>query len=181
MKRTLLYGLTLALLSATSGCEKSDAPTRSLTTSFQLLNERGQEATVFSQGQNILFRFQITNHTDQDVTLANPPIITQEFLEVDRLIAGGGSQALGKPYIGVFCTYQGAVQLPAHKTLTLSIPWVETTAFPTSAYFCGHANTTYLAAGHYRTSFTTPLTILHGDQPEEVTKPQTFTVEFNVK
>ncbi|TGD79505.1 hypothetical protein [Hymenobacter wooponensis] len=181
MKRVLLYGATLALLGSNTGCEKSDAPSSPLTCSFQLLNEQGQEATVFSQGQNIVFRFQITNSTDQDIALANPPINTQEFLEVKQLTASGGKQSVGKPYAWVFCTFQGAVLIPAHQTLTLSIPWVEAPAFPMSAYFCGHAATTYLAKGQYRTSFTTPLTILHADQPEEVTKPQTFTKEFTVR
>lgn len=181
MKRLLLSALTVALLGNSSGCGKSDAPTTPLTSSFSLLNEQGQEATMFAQGQNIIFRFQITNPTDEDIVLDNPPINTSQFLEVVRLTAGEGAKNMGKPYNYIFCTFQGGVIVPARKTITASISWVETAAFSTSWPFCDHANTSYLPIGHYRTSFTTPLTILHVDQPYEVTKPQTFTVEFDVK
>ena len=180
MKRFLLSALAVALLGSSSGCDKSDAATSPLTTSFSLLNEQGQEATVFAQGQNIIFRFQITNPTDEDIILRNPPIDVSHFLEVTRLTAGEGSKNMGKPYNYIFCTFQGGVIAPARKAVTASIPWVETPAFSTTWPFCDHASTSYLPIGHYRTSFTTPLIILHANQ-EKITKPQTFTVEFDVK
>ena len=146
-----------------------------------MLNEQGQEATVFPRGQNIIFRFQITNPTDRNIVLHNPPIDVTHFLEVNRLTPGEGSGAMGKPYNNLFCTYQGGVVVGAHTTTTLAIPWVEIPAFPTSQFFCGHAKTIYLPAGRYRTSFTTSLTIVRADQPDVVTEAQTFTHEFEVK
>jgi hypothetical protein len=173
--------LFMALAGETSSCQKAAAtPDGVLTTSFQLLNEQGQEATVFSHGQNLIFRFQLTNPSDQDVVLHNPPIEVTHFLEVNRLTPGEGSGAMGKPYDNIFCYLTGGIVVQAHTTTTLSIAWVETPAFPTSLFFCGHAKTTYLPAGRYRTSFTTPLIIIP-DQPNQVTKAQTFTKEFEVK
>ena len=181
MKRLLLCALTVALLGSSSGCAKSDAPTSPLTTSFSLLNEQGREATVFAQGQNIIFRFQITNPTDKNIILRNPPIDDTHFLEVTRIAAGKGAENVGKPYARIFCTFNLIYGIPAHQTGTWSIPWVEASAFPTSPIFCAHTSTSHLPTGRYRTSFTTPLTIVHADQPDEVTKPRTFTIEFEVK
>ena len=136
---------------------------------------------MFAQGQNIIFQFQITNPSAQSIVLDNPPIDVTHFLEVNRLTSGEGSGALGKPYNNIFCTYQGGVVVGAHTTTTLAIPWVEIPAFPTSYSFCGHAKTTFLPAGRYRSSFTTPLTIIRAGQPDVVTEAQTYTREFEVK
>lgn len=183
MKHLLLNGVACAVMAGAFGCNKAQAPATPLTASFQLLNEQGQEATVFAQGQNIIFQFQITNPSAQNIVLHNPPIDVTHFLEVNRLTPGEGSGAMGKPYNNIFCTFQGGIGVPARSAITLSIPWVENAAFPTSLYFCGgqHAKTTYLPAGRYRTSFTTPLTIIRADQPDVVTEAQTFTREFEVK
>jgi len=183
MNHVMIKCLALAVLGSALGCDKSDGPATPLTCSFQLLNEQGQEATVFAQGQNIIFQFQITNPSAQNIVLNNPPIDVTHFLEVNRLTPGEGSSAIGKPYNNIFCTFQGGIGVPARSAITLSIPWVENAAFPTSLYFCGgqHAKTTYLPAGRYRTSFTTPLTIIRADQPDVVTEAQTFTREFEVK
>lgn len=183
MKHLLLNGVAFAVVAGAFGCDKAEAPATPLTASFQLLNEQGQEATAFPRGENLIFLFRITNPTDRTVMLKNPPIDDTHFLEVRRLTPGEGSGDLGKPYTSAFCTYQGGVVVPARGAITLSIPWVESPAFPASLYFCGrqHAPTTYLPVGRYRTSFATPLTILRVNQPDEVTKTQTFTREFEVK
>lgn len=181
MKHLLLNGVAFAVMAGAFGCNKAQAPATPLTASFQLLNEQGQEATVFAQGQNLIFQFQITNPSAQNIVLHNPPIDVTHFLEVNRLTPGEGSGALGKPYNNIFCYFIGGISVLPHTTTTLSIPWVESPAFPTSGFFCGHAKTTYLPAGRYRTSFTTPLTIIRADQPDVVTEAQTFTREFEVK
>lgn len=114
MNRFFLYGFTAALLGSSSGCGDSAAPTTPLTTSFDLLNEQGQVTTVFAQGQNIIFRFQFTNPTDDYITLRNPPFDVSDFLEVTRLTAGEGARKMGKPYTNIFCTYQNGVKVSPH-------------------------------------------------------------------
>lgn len=181
MKHFFRVCIALFVLVASAGCEKADIPATAITCSLDLLNEQGQPATVFAQGQNIVFRFQMTNPSDQDIVLNNPPFDVTNFLEVNRLTSGEGSGALGKPYTNIFCTFQGGVVILAHTTTTLAIPWVEIPAYPTSSFFCGHAQTSHLPVGRYRTSFTTPLTILHVDQPDEVTASKTYMVDFEVR
>jgi hypothetical protein len=60
----------IAFASGIVGCQKTDSmPNAPLTASFQLINEQGQEAAVFPQGQNVVFRFQLTNISDQDISV----------------------------------------------------------------------------------------------------------------
>ena len=182
--RYRLYVLFAALASSTGSCQKANtAPTGPLTASFQLLNEQAGEATVFPQGQNVIFRFQITNTSDQDVFVKNPVFDTRDFLEVYST-AEKQQVSLGKPYAGIFCYYVGGYVIPAHKAITCTIPWVDAAAYPLSFPFCGHAPTTYLLAGHYRTSFRPSVTWhFQGQGPDndDNTDFQAFSYEFDVK
>ena len=175
--------LPAVLASATVSCHQPDtAPAAPFTASFQLLNEQGQEAASFPQGQNIVFRFQLINHSAQAVYFTAPLFDTRQFL---ALTTREGT-SLGKPYTGVLCTLIGAYQLAARDTMTFTIPWVAAAAYPTSGQFCGHAATSYLPTGHYRTSFAPSFT-WHQDLnpttagPTQTTAPQEFSQEFEVR
>jgi hypothetical protein len=183
MKRLLICGLSLALAGSITGCDKTDTPAGPLTCSFQLLNEQGQEAVVFPQGQNFILRFQVANTSDQDVYVDNPVIDTREFLEVFSM-AEKQQVSVGRPYSGIFCEYVGGYTIAAHKAMTFNIPWVAATAYPTSFPFCGHAPTTYLPTGHYRTAFRPTITWNFRDQGPSASKTiafEEFAREFEVK
>jgi hypothetical protein len=174
------FMLAMALVSGTVSCQKTDpAPDGPLTVSFQLLNEQGREATVFPQGQNLLFSYQVANSSDQDIFLKNPVGDLTHFLEVYGM-AEKQAVSLGKPYSSIFCYYIGGYTLPAHQTMTLSIPWVTSSAYPTSPQFCGHAPNTYLPIGHYSTTFTPSLTWSQGKSTGTTTTFPTFTRAFDV-
>lgn len=180
----LLYLLSVALVSSAVSCQQTDpAPKGPLTASFQLLDEQGQEATVFPQGQNFIFRFQVANTSDQDIYVENPVFNPRDFLEVFHLVENQ-QVSMGKPYAGIFCTYQGGYQLAAHQALTFTIPWVEAPAYPTSDPLCGHAPTTYLPIGHYRTAFRPSVTwhFWHqGPATSTTINFSSFAREFEVK
>ena len=66
-----------------------------------------------------------------------------------------------------------------------SIPWVAAAAYPTSSRFCGHAATTYLPVGRYRTSFAPSFTWYQDSNPTtagpaHTTDAQEFNCEFEV-
>jgi hypothetical protein len=183
MENSLIYGLCFTLLGIAPGCDKNSALAGPLTCSFQLLNEQGQEATVFSQGQNLIFRFQVTNTCDQNIYIKIPMFNTQDFLEVYGT-AGKQNVSLGKPYSGIFCNYVSGYTLVAHQAMTFTIPWVDVAAFPISFPFCTHAPTTYLPTGHYRTSFSPSVTWHFQSQEPAATTTTDFqplTREFDVK
>lgn len=178
----LSYLLAAAFVSGTVSCHKTDtAPEAPFTASFQLLNEQGQEAARFPQGQNIVFRFQVINHSDQVVHFTAPLFDTRQFLDVTTR----EGISLGKPYTGVLCTTIGAYLVAARDTMTFSIPWVAAAAYPTSGRFCGHAATTYLPVGHYQTSFAPSFTWYQNSDPTtagptHTTDAQEFSREFEV-
>ncbi len=174
--------LAAALVSSTVSCQKTaNAPVAPFTASFQLLNERGQEAARFPQGQNIVFRFQVINHSDQVVYFEAPLFDTRQFLDVTT----SAGTSFGKPYTGVLCTTIGAYLLAARDTMEFVIPWVAAAAYPTSGRFCGHAATTYLPVGRYRTSFAPSFTWYQNSNPTtagptHTTDAQEFSREFEV-
>jgi hypothetical protein len=183
MKCLLICGLFLALLGSVSGCDKAVAPAEPLTCSFQMLNEQGQGATVFPLGQNFIFRFQVTNTSDQDIYVDNPVIDTREFLEVFS-IAEKQQVSVGRPYSGIFCEYVSGYTIAAHKAMLFNIPWVAATSYQMSFPFCGHAPTTYLPTGHYRTAFRPVITWSFQGQGPASSKTTTFKEfarEFEVK
>jgi hypothetical protein len=178
------YFLSVALVSSTVSCQKTTtSPTGPLTATFQLLTEQGQEATVFSQGQNFVFCFRLANTSDQDIYVENPVFDPREFLEVVRLVENQ-QVSMGKPYTGIFCTYQGGYKIAAHQAMTFTIPWLEAPAYPTSYPLCGHVSTNYLPIGHYRTAFRPSVTWHFWDQGPATSTTvdfQTFGREFEVK
>jgi hypothetical protein len=172
--KSLFYLLSAVLVSSTVSCQKTaTAPDGPLTASFQLLNEQGQEATLFPQGQNVIFRFQVANTSDQDIYVCNPVFNPRDFLAVYRT-AEKQPVSLGKPYSGIFCEYVGGYRLGAHQAMTFTIPWVDAAAYPIRFPFCGHAPTTYLPTGHYRTAFRPSVTWHFWDQGPAATT----TVDF---
>lgn len=183
MKCLLICGLFLAVWGSITGCDKADVPAMPLVCSFQLLNEQGQEAVVFPQGQNFIFRFQVTNTSDQDIYVDNPVIDTREFLDVFSTVEKQ-QVSVGRPYSGIFCEYIGGYTVAAHQAITFTIPWVDAAAYPTSFPFCGHAPTTYLPTGHYHTAFTPSVTWhlkKQGPATSKTSDFQRFARDFEVK
>jgi len=99
--RYLFFPLLAAgLLGGLVGCQKNPvAPTEPLVCTFQLLNEQGQEATTFAAGQNVVFRYELRNTTDQEMYLQPGIFEPTAFLEVFS-DASSPAQSVGTPYSG---------------------------------------------------------------------------------
>jgi len=180
-KRLLLAGLTTSLL--LPGCGKEEAkPQGQLTARFMLLNEKRQETTVFTAGDNIIFSFQLHNKSGQDIGLKNPIFNTEHFCEVyQRDKNDNAAASLGVPYQGVFCTYQGANLLLANSTLTQEISWAEGKAIPTVGFFCGHTQQQLLPAGKYCTAFMTAIDIVQNNEVVGQVPAKTYAIDFEVR
>ncbi len=145
------------LFGGLTGCHKKEAvPTEPLTFAFQLLNEQGQETSVFAPNQNIIFHFEARNMTDSTMYL-----LTQlwdiDTLKLPAVYRGSPaqSQLVGKPYRGLCQSYVGGLHpIAAHDAMQFTIPWVKSTKYLDGVPFCIHAATTYLPKGHYYASFT---------------------------
>ena len=181
MKQLVIFGISFLLLGSATGCKTPvDAPIDPLTFSFQLLNEQKQEATVFPQGQNIIFYFEARNNTDQEIALQNPIFNPEHFLELYSGI-GENAQSVGKPYKYIFCTYNGFYFVPAHSILVFEMPWVASLQHPVVGPFCGNATNAYLPRGHYSTSFAPTITWHFGAEPSKTIVSPALVREFDVK
>ena len=140
------------------GCKKDKAaPTEPLVFSFQLLNEQGQETSVFAPGQNIIFHFEAQNTTDSTMYFLTQfwGINTLKLPAVYRGLPGQG-QLIDRPYRGVCRSYVGGPEpLAAHNALQFTISWLKSIQYSDDLFsFCVHAPTTQLPKGHYYASFT---------------------------
>jgi hypothetical protein len=180
MKHSFSSRFSLLLLAGSLlGCNKvAEPPVAPLAYSFQVLNAQGQATSVFAAGQNIVFRFQVENRSDQDMYLANPLFAGPHFLEVYQL---GSGQSMGKPYQDLCLTYQAFYLLSPHSVRAFTVPWLKSAQYPEMEPFCTHAATTALPAGRYRLSFSPTLTWnLGAEAATTEPTPATATQEFEV-
>lgn len=161
MKTYLNFGLVFCILfSGLMGCKKKEAaPTEALAFSFQLLNEQGQETSVFAPNQNIIFHFEARNTTDSTMYFLTR-LWDIDTLKLPAVYRGSPaqSQLVGKPYRGLCRDYVGGPHpIAAHNAIQFTIKWLNLPLSPPSfadSPFCTHAVTTQLPRGHYYASFT---------------------------
>lgn len=185
MKTFLTFSFTLCILfGSLTGCHKKEAvPTEPLVFSFQLLNEQGQETTVFAPNQNIIFHFEARNNTNQtlkfltrvsDLDSTSLPAIYQGTI--------GNSHLVGKPYKHTcddFLTPPYAVSSQGNISFTIS--WMPSPQYPDKEPFCIHATTTWLPKGHYYASFAPTFFWYQEGVTTTQTTPSPFVREFDVR
>jgi hypothetical protein len=179
-----LLFLSAVLATSFSACRKADqAPSVPFKMTLQVLTEQGIETTMFTAGQNQVFRLTLTNTGDQELVFDAPLFDASTFLAVEGTSPAGSAnyRDFGKPYQRVFCDFVGAYVVPAHGSRVLTIGWLDTPTVATSPSFCGHATTASLPTGHYRTSFTPTLTWTCAQQSSAKSSLPTISQEFNVR
>jgi len=165
----LLFALSLFFVSCDKN--KQNLP---IDFEFVLLDTLGNEKTVFKQGENIIFSFQVKNNSDEDVYLKNS-FIYDDFFKVYQTNTPEGTLSYGRPY-DVIC-YIGAFNIPANETFNMKCPWYYATD-STLLHSCLHQKSEVrnLPVGNYFTEFTQSFEI--GDiQTEEKHFKINFTVE----
>lgn len=188
MKCFFLFGLlSCALLSGVTSCKTAvDAPADPLALSFQLLNEQGQETSVFAPGENIVFHFEARNTTDQTMFLRTDlRDLDYQGLPSIYSFTKGVPQLIGRPYNGLCINYVGGpLPLPAHDALQFTIKWLEPVK-PTNVFehepFCDHAVTTALPKGHYYASFSASFVWYQDGVATTKTAPPAMVREFDVQ
>ena len=145
----LLLGITL--LSGLASCQKERVtPREPVSCTYQVLNSKGEETSVFTQGQEIRFRYTISNATDEIVYLRNNVYDTNQFMQVFAE-NNGQLSLLGTPYISIAQDYSAYVIVAPHSTRTYTLAWVESTPSQDVGFYTPAANRP-LPPGIYRTS-----------------------------
>lgn len=128
--------LALGLLSA---CSKSDDVTdinnhsekdgtgtieksSDLMVDFRLQNEDGMECYDFKEGDNIIFRLEIKNDTDEDAIL--PPFSEVLGLDVFTVFSQEGVK-IGTPWDVIMTIFRECEIIGAHNSVVFVCPWFD--------------------------------------------------------
>lgn len=147
---TLLL-LTTILLGCLSSCQKERVtPREPISCTYQVLNSKGEETSLFAQGQEIFFRYTISNSTEAIVYLRNNVYDADQFMQVFAE-KNGQLAPLGTPYSAIGQAYTAYVTIAAHSTRTYMLAWAESAPSQDIDYYTPVANRP-LPPGIYRTS-----------------------------
>ncbi len=159
--------LSIALLLfavVTTGCQKDDIfelyigdedveiihEVNGIEFKFCLLNEQGQPATVFNEGENFSFRFSIKNKTEESLNYNDRGFVfLKEFFEVNSK-----NKSYGKPYeiISRGQTKEMKYIHPGSKR-SIQLPWSASKEFPIAGYSARGLNKNPLKPNNYYTEF----------------------------
>ena len=148
MKKILVLMMNMLLaIGLFSACNKSDEVTdinnhsekegadtiekgSDLMVGFQLQNEDGMECYDFKEGDNIIFRLEIKNDTDEDAIL--PPFSEVLGLDVFTVFSQEGVR-IGTPWDVIMTSFRECEIIGAHNSAVFVCPWFDIPAL----YFNG--------------------------------------------
>ena len=91
---------------------------------FCLLNKDSVPATVFKQGENFYFYFDIMNVSEELITVNEMDILMEE--DVFMVYLAGTNVQAGKPWYTKGCRYVniiGSMEIPVNNSYDIIIPW----------------------------------------------------------
>ena len=89
---------------------------------FQLQNEDGTECYNFKEGDNIIFRLEIKNDTDEDAVL--PPFSEVLGLDVFSVYSREGEK-IGTPWDVIMTSFRECEIIGAHNSAVFVCPWFD--------------------------------------------------------
>ena len=140
MKKILVLMMSVLLaLGLLSACSKSDDVTdinnhsekdgtgtieksSDLMVDFRLQNEDGMECYDFKEGDNIIFRLEIKNDTDEDAIL--PPFSEVLGLDVFSVYSREGEN-IGTPWDVIMTSFHECEIIGAHSSAVFVCPWFD--------------------------------------------------------
>ncbi|MDR2146604.1 MAG: hypothetical protein LBE91_09130 [Tannerella sp.] len=117
---------------------------------FCLLNRQGEPATVFNEGDNIVFSFSFKNNLKDNISIPTQ-FINENFYRV----YGNNNTDMGKAWTGTWCLFvmqTKIIELPAHETKELNCPWLYSEVFKVDYPLCKGGDNNPLSKGEYFTS-----------------------------
>lgn len=141
---------------------------------FCLLNEQGNPATIFSEGENFTFLFAVKNNLDTTIFWDNSLFFASGFCEVKE-----EKNSVGTPFIilGIAEIGQVAFSIPPDVTSIWEVFWVPDESEWTKGFVSYKRNNLqYLPKGKYYTKFSHKFDL----GPVE-TQVLTFKINFEIK
>jgi hypothetical protein len=118
---------------------------------FCLLNEQGEPATIFNEGENFTFLFSVTNKSGRKLYLDNS-FLDNSFCNVYTT----KGKEIGKPYefVSMFNIGQAALPLDVNDTYIINVPWKDNReSWSTLYYSFKGLSKDLLPQGKYFTEF----------------------------
>lgn len=175
MKHLKLMILALAtILMLVASCEKNKTELP-VEFKFVLLDTLGNEKTVFNQGENIIFSFQIINNSSEKLFLENF-LPNNDFFRVYQLNTNESTLDYGFPQSGV--EKVGGYYINSNSRIEFKFPWVysNNSNLYGKYLFGDQSHISYLPVGNFYTEFTQSFKI--GDIQ---TEDKHFRIDFTVK
>ncbi len=146
---------------------------------FCLLNEDGEPATVFNEGENFTFNFSFGNKKQNTV------VVTTEFISPNfyRVYSSKDNIDMGKPWTGLWCELSLApheIKLAPSEYKELSSPWMLTENNEPTYPLCMSGSNEFLPKGYYYTRFDLDFHYTMNDK-EYVIDSTTFKITFEIK
>jgi hypothetical protein len=144
---------------------------------FCLLNEQGEPATVFNEGENIIFSLSFKNNLEKNVFLST------EFINTDFYrVYGDKNTDMAKAWTGVWCNYNYEdmlIELSPHKHKQFNCPWLLLDIFQPDYPLCKGDNMNPLSVGKYSTTLHFDLSYIMGEQRKSI-KNINFKINFYI-
>jgi hypothetical protein len=173
MKTIKILSTFFAIAIIFVSCEK-DKNELPVVFKFVLLDTLGNETTVFNQGKNIIFSFQVINNSTEDLYLENF-FPNDEFFRVYQPNTNGEILDYGIPYESYIKI--GSFKIPTNGILNIEYPW-EGGVFWNEEYpiLSSESRNEDLPIGNYHTEFSQSFKI-----GEIQTEEKHFKINFTVK
>lgn len=141
---------------------------------FCLLNEQGEPATVFNEGENLTFQFAIKNNLDTTIFWDNNIFFSSGFCEVKNVKNNFGTSF---EIVGINEIGQVAFSIPSGIISIWELPWVpDENEWTKGAVSYKRINSQFLQEGKYFTKFSHKF-----DLGTTKTKLLTFKINFEIK
>ena len=146
------------------GCEKAETQPV-FEYRFQTLNQQGQAATVFAEGENVVFRLAVTNKSNEDWFIDHTIFYNDDFMKVHRLAdANASGRMVGRPFKRVTCTLQTGINVEKGQTVTVQIPWLyDKSLFQIPSCFVDITDNAAFQKGKYKTGINSSFRIFKGN------------------
>jgi hypothetical protein len=173
MTRLLLFLLCVGSFA----CKKAEDPfDPEMDFKLRLLNEKGEEATTFKEGEKFSLSFLITSKIDETRFFYPNQLVNSS--ELFRIFRTTDNLDFGQPYEGVICTGQ-KMSIPKGQSLEFKVPW-NSDSFTVKSFCTENIRKNDLKKGVYKTEFVKNLSI--GTlESSRTTKKLNLLINFEVK
>lgn len=151
-----LMGMVVAACSSEEDVVDMNEEYGDIKLNFSLLNENGEETTIFKEGECVCFDLEIINNSNSDFVYClnfdgGDLVLDNDFF----CVYTEKGERIGTPWTGMFCemSLQKKWHIPAKTTHHVRCSWLGSSVFTITHPLCKFEESPHLAPGVYKTAF----------------------------